>query len=185
MAALEEITDRSPTGRLLYEALLRQGWVASRFVDEQCPRTLLRKTWEETVASFPVNYPREIRRRLRNIAKAYEVEFELVPPGPQVQPTMREFIEMHQERWVRDGYMGVFADPRRATFHCEVANRLSCRGWLFLAFLCADGQRCAANYGFSFRGVLSTYLGGTREIGELWRYPPGGCCTQHGVGHRQ
>jgi CelD/BcsL family acetyltransferase involved in cellulose biosynthesis len=110
---------------------------------------------------------------LRNIEKAYEVELELVPPGPHVHPAMREFIDMHQERWVRDGHMGVFADPRRATFHCEVADRLSHRGWLFLAFLRANAQRCAANYGFSFRGVLSTYLGGSREIGELWKYSPG------------
>jgi len=173
MALLEEITDRSPTGLLLQQAFLEQGWAASRFVDEQCPRTPLRRTWEETVAALPVNYRREIRRRLRNIAKAYEVELELVPPGEQVEPAMREFIDMHQERWIRDGHPGVFADRRRAAFHCEVADRLSRRGWLFLAFLRADGQRCAANYGFSFREVLSTYLPGSRELDDLAKYSPG------------
>jgi hypothetical protein len=38
---------------------------------------------------------------------------------------------MHQERWARDGYWGAFADPRRAAFQRDVAQRLARRGWLF------------------------------------------------------
>jgi CelD/BcsL family acetyltransferase involved in cellulose biosynthesis len=172
MVVLEEMTERSPTGALLHEAFLRRGWTAARFVQEQCPRTRLHETWEETVQSFSINYRRETRRRLRNIAKAYEVDLEVVPSGSHVDPAMTEFIEMHQDRWLRAGYWGAFADPRRAAFHRDVAGRLSRRGWLLLAFLRANGERCAANYGFCFRGEVSTFLSGARENAHLWKYSP-------------
>jgi CelD/BcsL family acetyltransferase involved in cellulose biosynthesis len=173
VAVLEELPDRSATAPLLRDAFAGRGWAVSRHLSELCPRTALRATWEETVAGFPINYRRETRRRLRNIEKAYEVRFERIRPGDPVVPAMREFIDMHQERWVRDGYWGAFADPRLAAFQCDVAERLSGRGWLFLAFLRADGVRCAANYGFAFRSEVSTYLGGARDEGELRRYSPG------------
>jgi CelD/BcsL family acetyltransferase involved in cellulose biosynthesis len=173
LAVLEEISDRSPTGPLLHDAFARRGWAPERFVCERCPQTALRGTWDETVAGFGINHRREIRRRLRNIAKEHRVELEVVPPGAQVEPSMSEFIEMHQERWARDGYWGAFADPRVAAFHREVAQRLSRRGWLFLAFLRVDGERRAANYAFAFRHVLASYLTGTREAGNLARHSPG------------
>jgi CelD/BcsL family acetyltransferase involved in cellulose biosynthesis len=173
MVLLEDMADRSATASLFRGAFLRQGWAASRFIDDRCPRTRLRKTWDETVASFPVNYRREIRRRLRNIAKAYPVELEVLQAGQQVLPAMNEFIAMHQARWIREGLPGVFADARQKAFHCEVADRLSRRGWLFLAFLRAGGERCAANYGFRFRDAVSTFLPGTRDVGELYKYSPG------------
>lgn len=172
VAILEETPDRSITGPLLYEALRQRGFTATRYVGEQCPRTVLRGTWEETVQGFPLDYRREIRRRLRNIAKAYDIQLEVVPSGPEVVPAMREFIDLHQERWVRAGYWGGFADPRRAAFHCDVAERLGRRGWLMLAFLRADGRRCATNYGFSFRNEVSTFLGGAREDEALWKHSP-------------
>ena len=99
---------------------------------------------------------------------------------------MREFVEMHQARWARDAYWGAFADPAAAAFHRDAAERLSARGWLFLAFLRVDGARCAVNYGFSFREAVSVYLTGAREVPPaLARHSPGrtlhALCMQHGI----
>jgi CelD/BcsL family acetyltransferase involved in cellulose biosynthesis len=174
VAILEETPDRSQLGRLLHEALVRRGWAASRFVEGPCPRTALARTWEETIAGFQIDDRREVRRRLRNIQKEHRIELEVVATGADVVPAMREFVEMHQQRWARDGYWGAFADRSMAEFHCEAAERLSRRGWLFLAFLRVDGRRFAVNYGFAFRDSVAIYLTGSREVPpELARHSPG------------
>lgn len=174
VAVLEETPDRSRVGQLLCSALVKRGWATSRFVQERCPQTALAKTWDETLASFEIANRREVRRRLRNMQKEHAVEHEIVPAGATVEPSMREFVDMHQERWARDGYWGVFSDRAQADFHCDVAERLSRRGWLFLAFLRVDGRRCAVNYGFTFRNTASVYLTGAREVPPaLRRHSPG------------
>jgi CelD/BcsL family acetyltransferase involved in cellulose biosynthesis len=174
VAVLEETPDRSRIGALLCSAFVRRGWGTSRFVQERCPRTALAKTWEETIAGFDIANRREVRRRLRNMQKEHAVELEVVSPGDAVEPSMREFVDMHQERWARDGYWGVFSDRAQADFHCDVAERLARRGWLFLAFLRVDGRRCAVNYGFSFRSTASVYLTGARPVPPaLARHSPG------------
>jgi CelD/BcsL family acetyltransferase involved in cellulose biosynthesis len=181
VAVLEETPDRSRIGRALCEAFVRRGWATSRFVQERCPQTALAKTWEETIARFDIANRREVRRRLRNMRKEHAVELEVVPPGSAVEPAMREFVDMHQERWARDGWWGAFADPGLADFHRDVAERLSRRGWLFLAFLRVDGWRCAVNYGFSFGGSASVYLTGARAVPPgLARHSPGR--TLHALG---
>jgi CelD/BcsL family acetyltransferase involved in cellulose biosynthesis len=174
VAILEETPDRSRVGPLLHEAFVRRGWAASRFVEGPCPRTALAGTWEETIARFRIADRREARRRLRNIQKEHRIELEVVTGGADVVPAMREFVEMHQERWARDGYWGAFADRSMAAFHCEAAERLGRRGWLFLAFLRVDGRRYAVNYGFAFRDAVAIYLTGSREAApELARHSPG------------
>jgi CelD/BcsL family acetyltransferase involved in cellulose biosynthesis len=174
VAVLEEIPDGSRTGPALAAALARRGFEVSRAHDSPCPRTALGATWEETVARFGQSDRREVRRRLRNIHKEHRVELELVEAGAGVRPAMREFVEMHQERWARDGWWGAFADPAAAEFQCAVAERLAARGWLFLAFLRVDGRRVAVNYGFSFRDAVGVYLPGAREAPPaLARHSPG------------
>jgi CelD/BcsL family acetyltransferase involved in cellulose biosynthesis len=172
-AELEDTSSRSRTGPMLVAALRRQGFSAWRETGEPCPETALRPTWDETVAALKINHRREIRRRLRNIERGHRVEFEVISDGEEVDPAMREFIDMHQERWAREGYWGAFADDQVARFHRDVAARLSARGWLFLAFLRVDGRRRAGNYGFSFRDALNTFQGAVHHDADLTRLSPG------------
>ncbi len=170
---LEDTPERSRSGPLLRDALARQGWSTSRTLGECCPRTRLHASWDETLARFRPHTRHELKRRDRKLAAAHRVELEVVTDGPGVDAAMREFVEMHQARWTRDGYWGVFSDPRRSSFALDVAARLSRRGWLFLAFLRVEGRRCAVNYGFSFGDDLAIYLTGASHGAELARLSPG------------
>jgi CelD/BcsL family acetyltransferase involved in cellulose biosynthesis len=187
LAILADTPDGSRTGPLLHEALVRRGWTASRTVGEMCPRTALRASWDETLAALQINYRREIRRRARNIEKAFATELEVVQSGEAVGAAVREFVEMHQERWARDGYWGAFADPRRAEFQGDVAPRLAARGWLELSFLRVGGERVAVNCNFAFRDTVYVYLTGARNRPDLRQYSPGkvvhGLCMSRAVEH--
>lgn len=174
VAVLEETPDRSTMGPLLHEAFLRRGWASARFVQGPCPRTALARSWDETLARFDVDDRREARRRLRNARKEHRVDLEVVTEGPEVEPAMREFIELHQGRWNRGGWWGAFADRDATAFHCEAAERLARRGWLFVGFLRVDDRRWAVNYGFQFRDAVAVYLTGSRASSpDLARHSPG------------
>lgn len=173
VAFLEELRDGSPAGTILPEALAREGWAAARHVEEQCPRTALSATWEETLAAFPPRDRREARRRLRNWETVDGEAMEVVERREDLAPAMAELVEQHQARWEDQRYWGVFSDPRYAEFNHDVAARLLARGWLFLSFLRAGGRRCAVHYGFAFRDTLAIYLTGARADEALRVYSPG------------
>ncbi|MEK9136550.1 MAG: GNAT family N-acetyltransferase, partial [Bacteroidota bacterium] len=182
---LEDITERSRTCELLYDQLTMTGLPGNRFVAADCPRTQLRDSWEATLESFNIDHRREIRRRKRNLNKNFTVEFETTSSETNILEDMEEFIRMHQHRWTKSGHRGVFADPRVASLHREIAPLFFKRGWLFLGFLRVDGRRIATNYGYFFHDELSIFLGGATEAPDVWKYSPGrvltGYCMEEAI----
>ncbi|MER3524621.1 MAG: hypothetical protein C4326_11315 [Ignavibacteria bacterium] len=174
---LQDMTDRLPNHQLLYEALSRRGLRGTHFINEYCPRTLLKETWEETLASFKIDNRREIRRRQRNLHKNFAVEYEVVTREEDAQRGIEEFIQMHQMKWRNDGHSGVFADSSIARFHRDVVQRFARRGWLFLAFMNANGERAATLYCFVFRDDLAVYLTGNANRSDVFKYSPGRVLT--------
>lgn len=174
---LQDCTDRLPNHQLLYDALQRQGFRGKHFISEYCPRTLLKDTWEETLASFKIDNRREIRRRQRNLHKNFTVRYEVVTRPEDALRGIEEFIVLHQAKWRNDGHSGVFADSGIARFHREVAQLFAQRGWLYLAFMSANGERAATLYCFMFRDDLAVYLTGNANRSDVFKYSPGRVLT--------
>ncbi len=174
---LQDCTDRLPNHRLLYEALRRRGFLGEHFINEYCPRTYLKGTWEETLASFKIDNRREIRRRQRNLHKNFTVEYEVVTCPEDAQRGIEEFIALHQTKWRNDGHSGVFANSAIARFHREVARLFAQRGWLYLAFMNANGERAATLYCFVFKDDLAVYLTGNANRSDVFKYSPGRVLT--------
>jgi CelD/BcsL family acetyltransferase involved in cellulose biosynthesis len=170
---LEDIPERSRTHTALYEALARAQFRGELFINEYCPRTRLLDSWEATLSSFTGTHRRYLNQRRRQIRENFVAEFEVTAEQKDVSQNMTDFIALHQRRWNKKGYKGVFSDQRMVLFHHEVAQRCFQRGWLFLAFLRLDGKRTAAIYGFRFRDELEYYLGGVEEGGAAGPYSPG------------
>ena len=168
----EDSPDRSRVHRLLYEALAAAGFRGQRFINDACPRTELRSTWEATMELIPGDHRRELKRRRRLLTERHQVQYEISPPESALSDLV-EFIGMHQRRWESVGQRGLFADPRVVRFQKEVASQFARRGWLVLSFLRVDGKRVAVNYGFQFKDELSHYLNGVEDAGEARKYSPG------------
>lgn len=176
---LQDMTDRSVNHELLDRALERRGFRGEHFVNEYCPRTVLRQTWEETLAAFKIDNRREIRRRQRNLHKNFTVGYEVLTREEDAHRGMDEFIAMHQMKWRNEGHRGVFADSAVAAFHREVARLFARRGWLYLAFLNANNARGAALYCFIFRDDLAVYLTGTAKCSDVFKFSPGRVLTAY------
>jgi hypothetical protein len=184
---LEDFTERSPTHILFHEALIRAGFDGSLYVSEQCPRTTLRETWEETLAGFDGKHRREINRQRRHLAKNNTVEFEVVRREADIREGLNDLIRLHQRRWINRGHGGVFGKPHVVDFQHDVASLLFRQNWLFLAFLRLNGKRIGSFYGFQFNHELAFYLTGILESEEIRKYSPGttltSYCMEEGIKH--
>lgn len=182
---LEEFTERSPNHLLLYEALVKRGMTGQHFINEYCPRTQLLETWEGTLASFKVDTRREIRRRRRNIHKNFTIEYDVVTREEDAARAIDEFEALHQSKWQADGHTGLFADSAVGVFHREVARLFAKRGWLFLAFMSANGVKVASLYCFTFRSDCDVYLTGNANRSDVFKFSPGrvltGYCMEEAV----
>jgi CelD/BcsL family acetyltransferase involved in cellulose biosynthesis len=178
---LEDIPEHSRTHTVLYEALARVQFRGELFINEYCPRVHLLDSWEATLSSLTGTHRRHLNQRRRQMRENFVAEFEVTAEQKDVSQDMNDFIALHQRRWNKKGYKGVFSDQRMVLFHHEVARRCFQRGWLFLAFLRLDGKRTAAVYGFRFRDELEYYLGGVEEDGAARPYSPGSVLHSYAI----
>ena len=173
VVALEDIPHTSRFHKPLHEGFLAAGFVGTYFQNAQCLRTSLQESWESTLETFTKKHKKDVSYELRNIHRNFTVELEVTASRNTVHDNVEDFIAMHQERWMLAGHPGVFHDTQQADFHRSVALQCYDRGWLFLAFLRLNGRRVAVNYGFRFRGTLSTYLNGMIDLGDMAKFSPG------------
>jgi CelD/BcsL family acetyltransferase involved in cellulose biosynthesis len=186
VVSLADLPDASPTRSGLLEALRRHGFEGSAFVTGLCPRTTLRATWKETLASFDGNHRRQLTKRCRQLQERFAVELEVCRRAEDLPADVDAFIEMHQRRWTAAGRKGALAEAAVAGFQREVSRLLFGRGWLYLTFLKVDGRRISALCSFMHRDVLAYYLNGVGADGEARKFSPGlvhhGLCMEDLVG---
>jgi len=173
--SLSDIPDSSPSRSLLFDALRVHGFEGKAFVAEQCPRTLLKSTWKETLETFEGRHRREVGRRMRQMHKQFRVELDICRDARSVGADIDEFMAMHQRRWTAAARKGVYADAPVAAFQREIAQLFFARGWLFLAFLRLDGRRVAAICAFKHADVIAHYLSGLAidDLPEARKLSPG------------
>lgn len=173
LLSLADIPEGSRLREPLLAALQRHGFEGKAFVAEQCPRTVLKSTWRETLDGWDGWRRRKLGWRIRQMQKSFKVEVELLLGGDGLAADVDEFIDMHQQRWTSAGKKGVYADPMVAAFQREIAQVFARRGWLLLAFLRVDGARMVSYFGFQQGDQVFVYLTGMRDLGEARKFAPG------------
>jgi hypothetical protein len=82
--------------------------------------------------------------------------------GPdQAREILDELIALHRQRWQHRGERGVFASPRFAGFHRDLAARLAATGEVCLFRIRDEHKTLSCLYGFVEDGRLMTYQHGT------------------------
>ncbi|WP_320672284.1 GNAT family N-acetyltransferase [Patulibacter defluvii] len=91
---------------------------------------------------------RRARTSLRAMAQRGVVESEWATDPARAAELLEELITLHQARWTADGEPGVFAAPRFAAFHRELAPRLVAEGRATLFRATVDGRTIGCLYHF-------------------------------------
>jgi len=116
--------------------------------------------WDGYLASRSRNLRSQIRRRLRAMKEAHEIEVWRSSSLADAEFGMEELFRLHGARWRERAERSSFDRPEAHAFHRDFARAAAKQGWLRLYLLQADGESVAAWYGWRLGGTVSYYQAG-------------------------
>ncbi|MBI1806213.1 MAG: GNAT family N-acetyltransferase [Ignavibacteria bacterium] len=122
------------------------------------------------------NVSSSVRRRLNQAQRASGEGFYTilnVQTHEDYRKALDDIIELHQQRWNRLGYPGLFADRRFRAFQKDVVNAFYHRGWLWCKTANVNGSCVAGRLAFNFNSTLYDYLSGFDDTVAAAKRRPG------------
>ena len=123
-----------------------------------CPVADLSGGFEAYLQRLSANGRQQARRVLRDGERA-GARFEIIAPR-QIASAVADLINLHQERWTRDGQPGVFAARRFIEFHRGLVGAWLPSSRAILARLFLDAEPIAVLYGFVTGSKFHFYQSG-------------------------
>ena len=161
MLELARVRRTSAHAGELAAEIARRGWVSTHVRTDVCPFIdLSGHDWQSYLASLGRSHRYNLRRRLRNLEKHWEIRFERVRSEEQRAVALRALVTLHGRRWRERGSPGAFHTPGLIAFHEELSRLALEQGWLRLYVLHLNGKPAAALYGFLYNGVFYFYQSG-------------------------
>ena len=171
-----ELTNVPGESLIMKDLLPRLGESGFRILTSRadvCPRLKVPFSMEAYIQSLGPN----VRRRLLQAKSAanggglFTIEG---AEGPANWPaSVRELAALHQQRWNRMGYPGLFYDARFGRFINDVVGRMQERGRVWLKIATSGGRTVAVRLGFYFNDAFYDYLSGFDDQSPAARRRPG------------
>jgi CelD/BcsL family acetyltransferase involved in cellulose biosynthesis len=135
-------------GSRLAASLASGGWTSKTTAAGVCPFIpLAGHTWDTYLATLGAAHRANVRRRLRALAQAFDVRFELVASEADRAAALQALVGFHEERFGRRGT--TFLTGALQAFHADVTRRMLASGSLRLYALRLNGAIAAVMYGFA------------------------------------
>jgi CelD/BcsL family acetyltransferase involved in cellulose biosynthesis len=126
-----------------------------------CPYLTIPESLDGLMAGLGPNFRQWLRRSLRRLERDHgRVELKEYAELGSLEEGMQIFIDLHQNRWVSKGKMGVFADQKNREMWFTGARLLAERNWLGLYFLTVNGKPIATQYCVEYNQKTHAGLGG-------------------------
>jgi CelD/BcsL family acetyltransferase involved in cellulose biosynthesis len=158
-AVFRDVPENSLTYKLL-EKVNINGFEVSSSISSSCPYIPLTNNYEQFFQSLGHNMRRNLKISERQALKDYNVEFLRYDEIGTVDKAMKILFELHQKSQMAKGNAGVFSDSTKRSFHMDVANSFSKKGWLALFFLTFNGIPVSTVYAYEYNEKLYAYLCG-------------------------
>jgi len=120
--------------------------------DEICPYVPINSTWDAYYHALGRNLRENCRKKARRLARIGQVEYNRVASLEKVDPSLRQFIDLHIKQWGRTGTPSQFRNESVREFYREIAHLHFAKGNLDLSFIELDGKPIAMHFGFRYKG---------------------------------
>ena len=157
------LTDLLPTSfaaRLLQKSAFNCGLIVKTRDCAICPYIQLPLSWEEYLCGLGPNMRYNVKRRIRNLDKAFKTRYFVWEDRDCLKDAMERLAKLHIRRWLDRSHSHSFSSPEYNAFHQAVASDFAGRGWLSLSCLELDGQIAGMFYDYHYGGKMYYYQGG-------------------------
>ncbi len=158
------LPDSSPTLAALKAESESRGWVHLEEMYRPTPRIALNGDFDEYLSRVEKKQRHEIRRKLRRAIESERGVRWFISDMSDPEAEIDSFLKLMEQDSNKAGFL---REPMRTQMR-EVIRTAHENGWLWLAFLEADGQRIAAALNFDYGNKLWGYNAGVnREFMDL------------------
>jgi len=170
-----QLRDDSYIKNHLYPKLQERGVTMSMEHTDTCPIIPLKHF--DNLKAYIKDQKSNARRRLRQTQRAEGPEgtyqIEELTDWDDIQRATDELIELHQSRWNRMGFPGVFYDQRFTQFFKDTLEYAHNNGWLWFKQATDEEGMCASRMILQFQGRYYDYISGFDELRPSSKYRPG------------
>jgi CelD/BcsL family acetyltransferase involved in cellulose biosynthesis len=163
---LSQLARGSSSALALAERLERRGWRSIRRTIARCPHIAFDgRDFEGYLESLGASHRANFRRRLRQLAREFEVEWQPARDESERREAIEILFHLHHDRFSDRGGSDALHTEALRDFHRELSGVALRRGWLRLWVLRLDQRPAAALYAFRYgRGYLFYQAGFAREF---------------------
>ncbi|MBE0680400.1 MAG: GNAT family N-acetyltransferase [Anaerolineales bacterium] len=153
------LPDSSPTLAALKMEAESRGWTHHEEIYRPTPRIALNGDFEEYLSRVEKKQRHEIRRKLRRAEESGRGVRWFISDMADPEAEIDSFLGLMEHD---QGKAGFLHEPMRAQMRAVIRAAHE-NGWLWLAFLEADGQRIAASLNFDYGNKLWGYNAGVNR----------------------
>lgn len=170
---LNNVPERSLLLRDIQPQLVADGYRGSVDQKHRCPRLSVPQTAEEFLKQLLPGTRRKFQQARKKFQQTPMYAIHNVRSLKELPSAFRDLVMLHQQRWNRAGYLGLFADSRFERFQHEIAETFLERGWLWFQVATMAGVRIGARLAFVFNRQYYDYLSGFDERHPWGKSRPG------------
>ena len=153
------LSDSSPTHAALKAESAKRGWTHLEEMYRPTPRIALNGDFDEYLSRVEKKQRHEIRRKIRRAEESERGVRWFISDMADVDAEIDAFLGLMEQDQGKAGFLQEsMRDQMRAVIRTAHEN-----GWLWLAFLEADGQRIAAVLNFDYNNKLWGYNAGVNR----------------------
>jgi CelD/BcsL family acetyltransferase involved in cellulose biosynthesis len=153
------LPDSSPTLATLKAESESRGWTHLEEMYRPTPRIALNGDFDEYLSRVEKKQRHEIRRKMRRAIESERGVRWFISDMADPEAEIDSFLKLMEQD---QGKASFLRDPMRAQMR-DVIRTAHENGWLWLAFLEADGQRIAAALNFDYENKLWGYNAGVNR----------------------
>ncbi|MEX0609987.1 MAG: GNAT family N-acetyltransferase [Balneolaceae bacterium] len=159
----------------LYPKLKQAGMNLNLQHSDTCPYIVLKDqtSLKSYIKSVKSSARRRFRQSIRSLKPKGDLEMDELTTWPEVEKAVETMIDLHQERWNKIGFPGVFYDERFTSFFKETVRYSFDNGWLWFKQIKDEEGVCAARLLLRYNGRYYDYISGFDDTRDSAKYRPG------------
>jgi CelD/BcsL family acetyltransferase involved in cellulose biosynthesis len=124
---------------------------------ESAPRLCIDgRNFSEVEQGWAASHRKDIRRQRKRLAEKGPVSIWRPASVAEGEPVLKEFFEVHDAKWLSQGFPGMFRDPRHRLHFQALLKRMLGRGLHFSTLRCGD-THISYHFGFFAGGWIQWY----------------------------